>query len=82
LRANQISEFAFGTLPAWPFISYVLLTIGGLAFLSIGLLAGHFSIWLGWLTLTADLLFLLIYLRFWGLSGPSIPAPLGLLSGR
>jgi hypothetical protein len=40
LRANQISEFAFGTLPAWPFTSYVLLTIGGLGFLSIGLLAG------------------------------------------
>jgi membrane protease YdiL (CAAX protease family) len=43
---------------------------------------GTGAIWLGWLTLTADLLFLLIYLRFWGLSGPSIPAPLGLLSGR
>jgi hypothetical protein len=28
---------------------------------------GTGAIWLGWLTLTADLLFLLIYLRFWGL---------------
>ncbi len=40
LRATRVSEFAFGTLPAWPFATYVLLTIGGIALLALGLLAG------------------------------------------
>lgn len=64
LRATRISEFASGTLPGWPFATYVLLTIGGLGLLSIGLLTGGFPVWLGWLTLGADILFLSIYLRF------------------
>jgi hypothetical protein len=40
----------------------VLLTIGGLALLGVGLLAGGFPAWLGWLTLGANLLFLAGYL--------------------
>lgn len=64
LRATRISEFAFGTLPGWPFATYVLLTIGGLGLLGIGLLAGSLPVWLGWLTLGADILFLGIYVRF------------------
>jgi hypothetical protein len=64
LRATRISEFAFGTLPGWPFTTYVVLTIGGLGLLSIGLLAGGFPVWLGLLTLGADILFLGIYVRF------------------
>jgi hypothetical protein len=31
LRGTHVSEFAFGTLPGWPFATYVLLTIGGIA---------------------------------------------------
>ncbi len=64
MRATQISEFASRTLPGWPFAAYVLLTIGGLALLSTGLLMGSFSVWLAWLALGADVLFLALYLRF------------------
>ena len=63
-RATRIAEFAFGTLPGWPFATYVLLTISGLALLGAGLVFGGFPRWLGWLTLGADLSFLLAYLRF------------------
>ena len=48
-------------MPGWPFATYVLLTIGGLALLGAGLLAGGFPAWLGWLTLIADLIFLAGY---------------------
>lgn len=64
LRANRISDFAFGRLHGWPFATYVLLTIGGLGLLGVGLLAGGFPVWLGWLVLGADALFLVVYLRF------------------
>ena len=55
-------DFALGNLPWWPFATYVLLTIGGLAPLGIGLLAGDYAAWLGWLVLAADVLFLGLYL--------------------
>jgi hypothetical protein len=64
LRATRVSEFAFGTLPRWPFTTYVLLTIGGLGLLGVGLLASGYPGWLDWLTLAVDILFLGIYLRF------------------
>lgn len=64
LRGTRVSDFAFGTLPGWPFATYVLLTIGGLALLGAGLVAGGFRPWLGWLTLGAALLFLAGYLWF------------------
>ncbi len=61
LRATRVSQFAFGTLPGWPFATYVLMTIGGIGLLGIGLLTGDFPVWLGWLTLGADILFLAAY---------------------
>ncbi|HZC99812.1 MAG TPA: hypothetical protein VFA46_06355 [Actinomycetes bacterium] len=64
LRGTRVSEFALGTLPGWPFATYVLLTIGGLALLGAGLLTGRFPAWLGCLTLGADLVFLAGYLWF------------------
>jgi hypothetical protein len=64
LRGTRVSEFAQGTLPGWPFAMYVLLTIGGLALLGYGLLAGGFPAWPGWLALGADVLFLVGYLWF------------------
>jgi hypothetical protein len=64
LRGTRVAEFASGTLPGWPFATYVLLTIGGLALLGAGLLAGRFPVWLGWLALGADLVFLVGYLWF------------------
>ena len=57
LRGTRVSAFAFGTLPGWPFATYVLLTIGGIAFLGLGLL-GDSPAWLGWVTLGADVVFL------------------------
>ena len=63
-RASRISEFAFGTLPGWPFTTYVLLTIGGLGLLGSALLASGAQRWLAWLTLGADVLYLAAYLRF------------------
>jgi hypothetical protein len=62
LRGTRVAEFAHGSLPSWPFVTYVLLTIGGLALLGLGLLAGGFPTWLGWLILGADVLFLVGYL--------------------
>jgi hypothetical protein len=41
-----------------------MLTIGGLALLGVGLLAGRFPLWLGWLTLGTDVVFLAGYLWF------------------
>ena len=64
LRGTRVSEFAVGTLPAWPFATYVLLTIGGIALLALGLLIGDFPTWLGWVTLGTDAVFLAGYLRF------------------
>jgi hypothetical protein len=64
MRGTRVSEFAFGTLPAWPFTTYVLMTIGGIALLALGLLVGDFRAWLGWLTLSIDVVFLATYLRF------------------
>lgn len=64
LRATRVPEFAAGTLPAWPFTTYVLLTIGGLALLTAGMLAARFPPWLAWLTIGAHVLFLAGYLWF------------------
>jgi hypothetical protein len=64
LRGTRMSEFAFGTLPGWPFATYVLLTIAGLALLGIGILTGGFPVWLGWFTFGADIVFLIGYTRF------------------
>jgi hypothetical protein len=62
LRGTRVAEFATGTLPAWPFWSYVLLTVIGLAALGVGLLGEALPRWLGWLTIGADLLFLAAFL--------------------
>ncbi|HET7450088.1 MAG TPA: hypothetical protein VFJ78_05775 [Gaiellaceae bacterium] len=64
LRGTRVSDFALGALPSWPFAAYVLLTIAGIGLLALGLLIGDFRTWLGWVTLGADLVFLIGYLRF------------------
>jgi hypothetical protein len=60
LRAARPRDFASGSLPGWPFASYVGLTIAGLFLLGVGIWPG----WLAWLTLTATALFLVAYLRY------------------
>ena len=64
LRATRVTDFAYGKLPRWPFATYVFLTIAGLFVLAAGLLSGPFPAWVAWVTLAADLLFLIGYLRF------------------
>jgi hypothetical protein len=62
LRGMHVRDFVYGRLPWWPFATYVLLTVAGLALLGAGLLAGAFPAWLGWVTLAADAVFLAAYL--------------------
>jgi hypothetical protein len=66
-RATRVSDFAFGALPGWPFATYVLLTIGGIALMAFGLLTGDFRTCVAWVTLGTDVLFLAGYLRFGGI---------------
>ncbi len=63
-RAIRIPDFAYGRLPGWPFMTYVLLTIGGLLLLGVGLLADDFPAWVGWLTIGATVAFLAAYVGF------------------
>lgn len=63
-RGARHQEFAASTLPGWPFATYVWLTLAGLLALGSGLLLADVPAWTGWLTLAADLLFALAYLRF------------------
>jgi hypothetical protein len=64
LRTVRWREFALGEQVAWPFTTYALLTIAGLALLGAGLLAAHAPTWLGWFILVADVGFLAGYLQF------------------
>jgi hypothetical protein len=64
LRGTRVADFAFGTLPAWPFAAYVLLTVAGIALLALGMLTGDLPAWPAWLALGADVVFLAGYLRF------------------
>jgi hypothetical protein len=63
-RGRRVTEFVAGALPAWPFTTYVLLTIGGLGTLAAGLFLTDFPSWVAWLTAGADTLFLVAFLRF------------------
>jgi hypothetical protein len=63
LRATHPRDFAMGQLPGWPFATYVYLTLAGLALLGVGLLMGDWPDWPGWLTLAADVPFVVVYAR-------------------
>jgi hypothetical protein len=63
LRFRHVREFAFGGLPGWPFAAYVWLTLAGLAALGTGLLIAGFPGWTGWVTLSASLVYLIVYVR-------------------
>lgn len=63
-RAVMWREFALGQLPGWPFATYLWLTFAGLALLGVGLLAGDWPGWLGWVVLGADALYVAAYVRY------------------
>ncbi|MGA7272388.1 MAG: hypothetical protein WB239_15050 [Acidimicrobiia bacterium] len=50
-----------GKQPGWPFRSYVLLTLAGLAALGLALLLADSPTWLGWVVLAADLGYLILF---------------------
>jgi hypothetical protein len=60
-RGTAPAEFAAGTLPGWPFATYVLLTIAGLAVAGVGLFGDEYPAGLGWVVLVADAVFLAGY---------------------
>jgi hypothetical protein len=64
LRGTRVADFAFGRLPGWPFALYVLLTIGGLLLLGAGFLIDSVPAWIGWVTVAANIVFLVAYVRF------------------
>jgi hypothetical protein len=49
-------------MPGWPFRTYVVLTLAGLAGVGAALLIGTAPTWLGWAVLIADLGYVLLYL--------------------
>lgn len=61
LRAVDSVKFARGEQPGWPFRTYVVLTLAGLASLGAALLAIDAAAWLGWLVLLADLGYVILY---------------------
>lgn len=61
LRGVRPIDFALGKLPGWPFTTYVLLTLGGLALLGVSLLTSDHPGWIGWFVLGADVAFLALY---------------------
>jgi hypothetical protein len=62
LRAADPPAFVAGTLPAWPFITYTLLTQAGLAVVGIVLLRSALPVWVAWLLIGGSLLFFVLYL--------------------
>jgi hypothetical protein len=60
-RGRRPREFALGELPGWPYFSYVWLTFAGLALMGVGVLAGGWASWIGWMVLGADALFILAF---------------------
>jgi hypothetical protein len=64
LRAMNPQAFVRGTLPAWPFMVYTLLTQAGLAAFGIALLRSDLPGWAGWVLTGGSLLFFVLYLIF------------------
>lgn len=61
LRGGDPVAFVRGEQPAWPFRTYVWLTILGLAGLGWALLQSDAPAWLGWVVVGADAGFLTLY---------------------
>ena len=64
LRGIDPQAFVQGTLPAWPFIAYTVLTQAGLAAVGSGLIRSTLPHWIGWVLIGGSLLFFVVYLLF------------------
>ena len=62
LRTLDVEAFSLRALPAWPFGSYVWLTLVGLVLLGCGLLIGDYAAWIGSVTLVGAIGLGLLYL--------------------
>lgn len=63
-RAVDPARFVAGDLPSWGFVTYSLMTILGLAVLGVGLLRTDMQPWVGWLSIGAAGLFLVVGVVF------------------
>ena len=64
LRASDPRGFVQGSLPAWHFILYSLLTLAGLATIGIALVRMGLPAWSGWLMVGGSLVLLALYAVF------------------
>jgi hypothetical protein len=63
LRGRDPVRFAQGVQPGWPFRTYVILTLAGLAALGMALLVADTRTWVGWVVLAADLGYTILYVE-------------------
>lgn len=63
-RAVDPAAFASGELAAWPFALYSLLTMAGLVLIGMALLQTQMAPWVGWLSIGAAALFLVLGVIF------------------
>lgn len=61
LRGRDPLRFARGGQPGWPFRTYVILTLAGLAALGVALILLDIRSWVGWAVLVADLGYSILY---------------------
>ena len=64
LRGIDPQAFVQGTLPAWPFMAYTVLTQAGLATFGSVLIRSTLPHWVGWVFIGGSLLFFIVYLIF------------------
>jgi hypothetical protein len=64
LRTLDPQAFAEGSLPAWHFIAYTVLTQAGLAAFGVYLLRTGLQSWVGWAVIGGSALFFVAYLVF------------------
>lgn len=64
LRASDPQALIEGTLPAWPFIGYTLLTQAGLVLVGFVMLRSALPSWVGWMVISGAIVFFVLYLIF------------------
>ncbi|MBX2997605.1 MAG: hypothetical protein KF893_03770 [Caldilineaceae bacterium] len=64
LRASDPRAFTEGTLPAWHFVVYSVLTMAALSLIGIAFLSMGFPAWSAWLLIGGSILLFVLYLIF------------------